>query len=380
LKAEAGLALLVSGGLVQAAPESWLVGPGLMRCLPAASQEEAWKKACWSLPAYQAYLTGLAAGEIARRGLEGARELVESWVARQLSGRAAEFNAFLDAIEDDLPTPLSESTPGTLVQAVQRRLQKLEEAAGLDFAAWNAALLGISAPAEAVFQAALARGALTALPTLTAEMELLPIIDLNHDLNASCNRRVWLPELAADPNFDPSTLATDPAWQTRRYVFSSLPVVGAEPHPPPYAQEEYWRACCQHPIPWIIIQLALYGHIQFGLGAPLQLFPVRDEHGVLVDLRAALPEHPEQHLSERLPRLIACLGLELILPFGNLPSASWERLLAVMLQLNLLETAQDQLILGREFASLAFTSKYIQDLVRTPKPWRARLVDTLQGE
>ena len=80
--------------------------------------------------------------------------------AQQLPGRAADFNAFLDAVESDLSLSLSESTPGALVQAVTQRLQRIEQEAGLDFAAWNSALLGISAPNEAVFQATLARGAL----------------------------------------------------------------------------------------------------------------------------------------------------------------------------------------------------------------------------
>jgi len=186
LKAEAGLALMADVGLVQAVPDAWLIGPALKRLLPADTIDEVWQKACWSQPAYQQYLTTLAAGEIARRGLEGAGDLVEEWAAVLLPHKANTINQLLDTIEQsDLSGPIIESTPGALLQAVKHRLQEMEQTHGLDFSVWNRDLLGVSAPEEAVFQAALRRGALAETQDPQAQPSVpLPAIGTSEPLAA----------------------------------------------------------------------------------------------------------------------------------------------------------------------------------------------------
>lgn len=384
LKAEAGLALLASGGMVQAAPDAWLMGPVLRRLLPATSLEEIWQNACWSLPAYQACLSSLAAGEIARRGLEGAGALVESWVAGLLPGRAADFNAFLDAVESDLSLPLSESTPGALVQAVTQRLQAIEREAGLDFAAWNRELLGVSAPSEAVFQAALARGALAGLPERAAEAlaAQAPIRDLNTELAQPGSRPVFCPRLEPANPWGRPNLADDPAWRIRRYVYSSVPLLAEGEDGTDLAPAQVQAAFCQHPLSWIIIQFALYAQIQAnsGAGETLRLALERNPEGLLCDLRIELPGGAVRHLGEALPALLGGLGFYPSLPLGALSPVALGSWLEALLQADILAPLSDGVFLGEDFGRAAFESKYYQMLVKTPKPWRARLVEILKGE
>jgi hypothetical protein len=384
LKAEAGLALLASAGLAQAAQGDWLVGPELRRLLPGASLEEIWQKACWSLPAYQAYLSSLAAGEIARRGLEGAGALVETWIAGQLPGRTADFNAFLDAVESDMSLPLNESTPGALVQAVTQRLQNIEREAGLEFAAWNSALLGISAPNEAVFQAALARGALAGLPdrateTLTAPA---PIQDLNTELAQPSSRPVFCPRLEHSNPWQHSNLADDPAWRIRRYGYSSVPLLAEGEGGTDLAPAQVQAAFCQHPLSWCVVQLGLHAQIQAnsGAGATLHLALERNPEGLLSDLHIAVPGGAARHFSEALPALLSGLGFHLSLPFGALSPVALGSWLEALLQADILAPRSDGVFLGDAFGRAAFESQHYQTLVKTPKPYRVRLIEILKGE
>lgn len=385
LKAEAGLAQLTDGKLIQFAPDGWLIGPSLARLLPVTTLKEAWQKACWSLPVYRTYLTSLAAGEIARRGLEGAGELVEDWVAKKLPYRAPDFNTFLDVIEqNDLHAPLSESTPGTLVQAVQRQLQAFEKQSGLDFAAWNQALLGVSAPVEAVFQAALARGALAELPVEATypRRELSPIQDLNHELAHSCGRWVFCSEISHPNPLQHSDLAHDPAWCNRRYVFSSVPLLNGPEDKVTPTLEQVQAAFCQHPLSWIIIQLALHAQIQATINGadPLCLTLKRGTEGTISDLRIELPGGAVRSLGEALSALVNGLGLHLVLPFGQIPPIALTSWVEALLQAHILEAQSDIVTLGEDFGRAIFESKYIQTQVKTPKPWRGRLVAILKGE
>lgn len=389
LKAEAGLALLASGGMVQAAPDAWLMGSALMRLLPGASLEEIWQKACWSLPAYQAYLSSLAAGEIARRGLEGAGALVETWVAGQLPGRAADFNGFLDGVESDLSLPLSESTPGALVQAVTQRLQRIEREAGLDFAAWNSALLGISAPNEAVFQAALARGALAGPPDRAAETldAPAPIQDLNAELVSMTlaqpsSRPVFCPRLEHSNPWQHPNLADDPAWRIRLYGYSSVPLLAEGEGGTDLAPTQVQAAFCQHPLSWIVIQLGLHAQIQTnsGAGETVRLALERNAEGLLCDLRIKVPGGVARHFGEALPALLSGLGFHLSLPFGALSPVALGSWLDALLQADILAPRSDDVFLGDAFGRAAFESQYYQALVKVPKPYRVRLIEILKGE
>jgi hypothetical protein len=385
LKAEAGLAILASGGLTHAAADAWLIGPNLERLLPASNLEEAWQKACFSLPAYRTYLTELVAGEIARRGLEDAGELVEQWIVTKLLHQAPAFNAFLDVIEqNDLHTPLSASTPGALGQTVQRCLQAMEQEAGLDFAAWNQVLLGVSAPTEAVFQAALARGALADPLKAAAQAVsgLSPIQDLNHELVQPSGRWVFCPEIIRPNPLQYPGLDADPAWRVRRYVFSSVPLLDDRENGAALTLKQVQAAFCQHPLSWIVIQLGLYAQIQANSGASetLRLELERSPDGAMCDLRIELPGDAMRRLSEALPVLVSGLGLHLILPFGQLPSAALASWLEALLQARMLKVSSGEVMLGEDFGCSAFEARHYQMLIKTPKPWRARLVELLKEE
>lgn len=385
LKAEAGLALLASAGLAQAASDAWLIGPTLERLLPGASLEEIWSKACFRLPAYQAYLTALAAGEIARRGLEGAGDLVEAW-AMALPHKAGALNAFLDAIErDELGVPLVESTPGALLQAVGRRLKELEGACGLDFSAWNRELLGVSAPEEAVFQAAFRRNALADAPdpVESPAVAIPPLIqDLSAELAQPCGRWVFCPVIRQPNPLQHPALAQDPAWRARRYVFSSVPLLDDVDSSAALTPGQVQAAFCQHPLSWIIIQLALYAQIQAnsGAGEALRLALERNPEGMVCDLRLELPDGAVCRLSEALPGLISGLGMRLLLPFGSLSLEALGSWLEALLQAGILDSRGENLALGRDFSHHAFEAQYYQALVKAPKPYRARLFEMLKGE
>ena len=384
LKAELNLALLADAGLVQAAPEAWLMAPALERLLPGENPEEIWRKACFRLPAYQAYLSALAGGEITRRGLEGAGDLVEAW-AMALPHKARAFNAFLDEIErNDLGAPLVESTPGALLQAVRRRLKELEGTSGLDFSTWNRELLGVSAPDEAVFQAALRRQALAdALDPLESSAEIPPPIqDLNTELAQPCGRWVFCPVISQPNPFQHPALAQVPAWRARRYVFSSVPLPDDGDIRTPPTLEQVQAAFCQHPLSWIIIQFALFAQIQAnsGAGEALRLTLERNPEGTVCDLRLELPNGALRHLSQALPGLIGGLGMRLLLPFGSLLPEALGSWLEVLLHAGILEARGENLALGRDFSRLAFEAQCYQVLVKAPKPYRARLVAMLKRE
>jgi hypothetical protein len=248
LKAESGLALLADAALVQAVPNAWLIGPALQRLLPAGNIDEVWQKAYWSLPAYHQYLTTLAAGEIARRGLEGAGDLVEEWMMA-LPHKAKLINELLDSLEQsDLAGAVIDSTPGTLLQAVKHRLQEMEQNKGLEFSEWNRELLGVSTPEEAIFQAALRRGALAEIQDAHEQTPITftPIQDLNDELTQPCGRWVLCPHLEHPNPLQHQTLIEDPAWQIRRYVYSSVPLIGENSSSQPIAVEQVWAGFCQH--------------------------------------------------------------------------------------------------------------------------------------
>ena len=385
VKADAGLAFLKSGSFVNAVTDVWLIGSNLERIFPTPNLEEFWQKVCFSLPAYQVYLINLSASEIARRGLEDASDLVEQWVATLLPNQAPAFNAFLDQIEqNDLHKPLIESSPGALIQAVQRRLQTQEKASGLDFSSWNQELLGISVPTEAVFQSALARGALAASPLDQAKdiVEPSPIQDINTELAKPCGRWVLCSQLEYPNPLQHPYLANDPAWHKRSYVFSSVPLLDDGDNGTNLTEEQVQAAFCQHPLSWIVIQLGLHIQIQATTGSNeiLHLALERTPDGALCDLRIELPDNSVRHWSEALPNLIRGLGFELILPFGQLSSAALGSWLDALLQVGLLEVSHGEVLLSEAFGRTAFESRYFQLLVKTPRLWRKRLVEILKGE
>lgn len=384
-KAEAGLALLKEGDIVQSAPEAWLVGTVLMRKLPAARLEEAWQKACWSLPVYKQYLITLATGEIARRGLEGARDLVEEWAADRLPDKARAFNALLDALEQStLGGPVSDSTPGALLQAVKQRLQAAQQSAGLDFSIWNRELLGVSAPEEAVFQAALQRGALAEKDgaKILPPLPQIPIRDINSELAQPLGRWVFCSRLEHPNPFDHLTLSEDPAWHARRYVYSSVPLLCETHNPATLTTDQVWQAVSQHPVSWILIQLGLHTHIQANSGSVnrLELEVELKPEGGLNDARFEIPGHPARRLSEVLPALVSALGMQLIMPFGKLEPGALGSWVEMLLQVAIFEIQGSSLRLSPDFSRAAYESHSYQRLIKTAKPWRARLVDILEGE
>lgn len=384
LKAEAGLALMADAGLVQVVPDAWLIGPTLKRLLPADTQDEVWQKACWSLPAYQQYLTTLAAGEIARRGLEGAGDLVEEWAAVLLPHKAKTINQLLDSIEQsDLSRPIIESTPGALLQAVKHRLQEMEQTAGLDFSNWNHELLDVSAPEEAVFQAALVRGALAEILVNQTQIPIppTPIKDLNTELAQPCGRWVLCPPLEHPNPLQHANLAADSAWYVRRYVYSSVPLLHQNESSQPVSFEQVWEALSQHPISWILIQLGLHAHIQSnsGAGEGFQLKVEQTSDDGLSDLCIELPDHGTHPLSEALPAFVSGLGMQLMLPFGKFEPAALGSWLEMLLKVGVLETHRENILLTPDFTRAAYESNHYQRLIKSAKPWRARLIGILKG-
>lgn len=384
LKAEPGLALMAEAGLVQAVPNAWLIGPALQRLLPAGNIDEVWQKACWSLPAYHQYLTTLAAGEIARRGLEGAGDLVEEWMMA-LPHKAKLINELLDSLEQsDLAGAVIDSTPGTLLQAVKHRLQEMEQTHGLDFSEWNRKLLGVSTPEEAVFQAALQRGALVEMQNnqVQAPVPLAPIQDLNVELAQPCGRWVFCPPIENLNPFQHVNLTADPTWCARHYVYSSVPLHYQIESSQPISIEKVWEALSQHPVSWILIQLGLHAHIQTnsGTGEGLQLKVERLSDGGLNDLCIELSDHGTRHLSEALPVLVSGLGMQLLLPFGKLDPIALSSWLDMLLQVAVLETHGDSILLSPDFTRAAYESNHYQRLIKSAKPWRTRLIGILKGE
>ena len=384
LKAEGGLALMADAGLVQAVLDAWLIGPALKYLLPVDNVDEVWQKACWSLPAYQQYLTTLAAAEIARRGLEGAGDLVEEWIIA-LPHKAKLINELLDSLEQsDLAGAVIDSTPGALLQAVKHRLQEMEQTHRLDFAEWNRELLGVSAPDEAVFQAALRRGALaeTQDPQAQPSVPFSPIQDLNAELAQPSGRWVLCPPLEHPNPLQHANLAADPSWCARRYGYSGVPLLHQTESSQPVAIEQVWEALSQHPLSWILIQLGLHAHIQSnsGAGEGLQLKIEQTSEGGLSDLCIELPDYGTRHLSETLTSLVSGLGMQLMLPFGKLEPSALGSWLDMLLQVGVLETTSESILLSPDFTRAAYESNHYQRLIKSAKPWRARLIGILKGE
>ena len=385
LKAETGLALMANAGLVQAFPDAWQIGPTLQQILPVDHIDEIWQKACWSLPPYQQYLTTLAAGEIARRGLEGAGNLVEEWMAVQLPHKAKSINELLDSLEQsDLAGAVIDSTPGTLLQAVKHRLQEMEQTHGLDFSEWNRELLGVSAPEEAVFQAALRRGALAEMQDAQVQspITLAPIQDLNNELALPCGRWVLCPHLEHPNPLQHQALPEDPAWQISRYVYSSVPLIDENSPSETITVEQVWAAFCQHPVSWILIQLSLHANVQAnsGAGETLRLVPERNADGMLSDLCFEDNSGSYRKLSDALPALVSGLGMRLLLPFGTISFEALGSWLEALLQVGIFETRDDGVSLGQDFVRSIYQAQNYQLLVKIAKPWRVRLVDILGGK
>lgn len=385
MKAEAVLAMLASNGLVQSVQDTWLVGVTLLSLLPVTDLEEVWLKVCCSLPAYQAYLTTLAAGEIARHGLEGAGKLVEEWIMA-LPHKAEVFNKVLDSIEQKcLGKPIIESTPGAVLQGVKKQIQEIEQSAGLDFATWNRELLGVSAPDEAVFQAALRQGAL-AYPTNPMQPikseSLVPIQDFSHELATSCGRWVLCPLIEHTNPLQHSNLSYDPAWQIRCYVYSSVPLLDETISSNSITIEQVWAAFCQHPLSWILIQLSLHAHIQAnsGAGETLRLVPERNAEEMLSDLRFEYNNGSYRKFSEALPELVSGIGMRLLLPFGAISFEALGSWLEVLLQAGIFETCDDGISFGQDFIRSIYEAQNYQLLVKIAKPWRVRLVEILGGK
>ena len=384
LKAEPGLALMTDAGFVQAVPDAWLIGPALKRLLPANNIDEVWQKACWSLPAYQQYLTTLAAGEIARRGLEGAGNLVEEWMMT-IPHKAKSINELLDSLEQsDLTGAVIDSTPGTLLQAVKHRLQAMERNQGLDFSEWNRELLGVSAPDEAVFQAALRRGALAEIldTRMLMPVPLESITDLNTELSQPCGRLVLCSKLDHPNPLQHQALSEDPAWHIRHYVYSSVPLIGENPSSEPITVEQVWAVFCQHPLSWILIQLSLHANIQAnsGAGETLRLVPERNTEGMLSNLRFEYNNGSNRKLSDALPALVSGLGMRLLLPFGAISYEALGSWLEALLQVGIFETRNDGVSLGQDFVRSIYEAQNYQVLVKIAKPWRVRLVEILGGK
>jgi len=179
-----------------------------------------------------------------------------------------------------------------------------------------------------------------------------------------------------------ANLAADPAWCARRYGYSGVPLLHQTESSQPVAIEQVWEALSQHPISWIVIQLGLHAHIKSnsGAGEGLILKLEQTADGGLSDLRIELPDHGTRYLSEALPGLVSGLGKQLLLPFGKLEPASLGSWLDMLLQVGVLETHSESILLSPDFIRAAYESNHYQRLIKSARPWRARLIGILKGE
>jgi hypothetical protein len=111
----------------------------------------------------------------------------------------------------------------------------------------------------------------------------------------------------------------------------------------------------------------------------LQIAFKRNPEGEIQDLRIDLQNGEIRYLRERLSQLVACLGMRLWLPFGDVPAIALVSLLDGMIQAGILSENRENVCLGNSFLNAVFESRYYQMLVKSPKPWRAKLVDVLQN-
>lgn len=334
---------------------------------------------------YRDYLVHVVALELARRGLEGGVASVEEILLGDLGVAVRDLNSALDHLEASLADKgLKDASSGDLVKAGEAVLASLKGKSGIDVEDWNRGLLGISGNHDGVCQAILAREALRlhggpCRPRV--QTTACAIVDLATALAMPAHRPVlfpWLqPEAPADWPPRPG-----PAWRKRPHVFSGIPLYDTldESCDTP-GTSEIQDAFCEHPIPWLLVQLGLLqdsGRNPASGIPPVRLVPVRDEAGWVEDIRIDRLGQPCGTFLTLLGDLLDTLGFRLVLPFGGVEDFALDRLLVAMTRAGMFDTGSEgELVLARDvLLSLSERPRYGR-LNKGCRTYRERLLAAL---
>ena len=385
LQTDSAMQIIEDAGVVVNAGQYRIISDAYCNLLPVPNMEQLVLEICSLYPSYRSYLISLIAGEITRRSLEGAMDLTEEWIIKEFTSIAGELNLVIDELEREyLGKPVSEATPGIVAASSNQKLENIQSESGLDFNAWNKELFGISGNNEAVFQALLSKQVFKNVLSVNKQDENLApvkIDDLNTDLSNPSNRLVFFPPLYMS-EFDEEVLniQPSPAWRKREYLYSSIPL-WAYDEDTLKTTEDVQSALCQHPIPWILIQLGIVHHTQSMLGAGtdgLRLQVQRDEGDNINDVLISTGDQLTHRFSLVLGKLLESLGFRFVLPFGTISANGIHSLITVLLQIEIfnIDTNHD-LTLSEKFLSKLYEKNLRLQLVKQPKQYRNTLIKVL---
>lgn len=438
LKAADAIAFLEAGDYLFRHGESWGVTEQFLGLLPVASLTELTRKIFFGYPGYHRYLTAVVAAEITRRGLEGAMTRVESWILNDLPHLAGELNTLLDEIqcrltpikrinaennleEDQKPAfskvefvELKECSPGEIARAFRQYIDELQANEEMDFEAWNKELLGVSGNQETLFEAMIARKALgfqrsaisssytgngnppsdreglrdgkgpseapfpgriaEDLPEYRASWSQKPIDSLDDELFACYRRPVFMPP--PETYEDRAVLEKSTGPTIEHYVFGRV-----HPFVPLSAQNRspsaHYVLLRSHPIPWIMVQMAIANYLgqSAGSGERLILRMDHQDHHHESDafrVEVVLDDVGCGDLVQLLPGLLEMLGFNPIMPFGNWADTDIAPLYQLLLEAGVLEMERQRLVLSEAFRSRLFERPFINELIRNPQVKKAR--------
>jgi len=381
------LKLLKDSKLVLVLDKTWIIGNRLLGLFPVKDVEQLLFGICSLHPAYRRYLIVLIAGEITRHGLEGAMDLTEDWVVKGLSGVVGELNQILNELERDyLETSVKKASIGNIVRSNNNLLEDIQHEASLDFNAWNKELFGVSGNNEAVFQALLSRQFFQQeRSVINDDVKVSPskIVDINTDLSNPNSRLVFFPPLDiqefenGELNIQPS-----PTWRKRQYVYSSIPLWGLN-EDISVTTEDLQNAFCQHPIPWILIQLGNVQYTQSVMGEsdkPILMKALRDPEGSITDIKISTGQERTILFSTILPELLNSLGFRLVMPFGSIEEKFLSGLLNTLCKAHIFYLdSNNQFILDDGFVNRLNERSQRKGLVKYPKPFRNLLFESIKN-
>jgi len=387
LRNDSTLQIIGETGAVINSNKCWVVSHAFCESISVPDFEYLILWICSSYPTYRSYLMILIAAEITRRSLEGAMALTEEWIVSEFSGIVSELNQVLDELENDyLGALVTKAMPGMIVTFCNQKLESIQRETGLDFNAWNKNLFGISGNNEGVFQAILSKQIFKNVQFVSRQVEnhvLTKIVDLNTDLSIRVDRLVFFPPLDAE-EFDEGNLTMQPSsvWRKRQYIYSSIPLWEKDKIKS-VTIEDIHKSFCQHPIPWIMIQLGIAQHTQELFGDQtdnLQIQVKRDANDQIFDCFIIFGDQIRRSFSEYLNHMLIALGFRLVLPFGNIPKHRFNSLIGALIHFDIFNlNSQEQLSLSENFIATLYEKAFRMQMLKKPKPYRQTLIRILRG-